>query len=85
MRCLGLSQDDKTTKSPEQLIYTQIKERQNEDYLPSMQIDGTIEFKPQGILSDVIPSSPKKTTSVLMKKELTPPKQEESKHLQMRF
>jgi len=25
-----------------------------------MQIDGTIEFKPQGILSDVLPGSPKK-------------------------
>jgi hypothetical protein len=45
-------------------ILIQIKERKNKDYLPSMQIDGTIEFKPSGIMSDILPYSPKKIENV---------------------
>jgi hypothetical protein len=41
---------------------TQIKQRQNKDYLPAMQLDGTVEFKPPGIISDVLPMSPSKPT-----------------------
>ena len=42
----------------DKILMQRIKERQNADYLPAMQIDGTIEFKPAGGMSDIIPSSP---------------------------
>jgi len=38
-----------------------------------MQIDGTIEFKPQGVLSDVLPNSPKKIETSKLNKQLPQP------------
>lgn len=57
MRELGIKSDMNPADREYSLI-NQIKERQNKDYLPSLQIDGTIEFKPPGVISDVIPPSP---------------------------
>ena len=59
---LGINQKGNHDKfhSYEYKIIGNIKERSNKDYLPMMQIDGSIEFKPAGILSDVLPSSPTK-------------------------
>lgn len=51
----------------------QIKDRQHKDYLPAQQIDGMIEFKPAGIISDVIPLSPNVQTS------------EDNHYMQMRY
>jgi len=59
LRCLGIGEDK--MKSPQYPIFAMIKERMNKDYLPMLQLDGTVEFKPQGVMSDIIaPGSPAK-------------------------
>lgn len=56
LRELGITDNN----HPDYNLINQIKQRQNRDYLPALQIDGTVEFKPPGVISDVIPPSPKK-------------------------
>ena len=47
MKELNVNMDStKGRQENDHFMINQIKERQNRDYLPTMQIDGTIEFKP---------------------------------------
>jgi len=55
-------------------LFNSIKQRQSKDYLPMLQIDGTIEFKPSGGIADVITLSPKKPQ----------PQHDETRFMQMR-
>ena len=45
MKCFGVPSEN-VTSSPNYPFVCQVKERMNKDYLPMLQIDGTIEFKP---------------------------------------
>ena len=46
---MDFSQDKDRLVTKDFQLISQIKERQNPDCLPTMQIDGSIEFKPSGI------------------------------------
>jgi len=46
---MDFSQDKDRLVTKDFQLISQIKERQNQDCLPTMQIDGSIEFKPAGI------------------------------------
>ena len=46
---MDFSQDKDRLITKDFQLISQIKERQNPDCLPTMQIDGSIEFKPAGI------------------------------------
>ena len=62
MRELGVK--DQNSHQPELQIFNHVKQRQNKDYLPTMQLDGTVEFKPAGVISDVFPNSPSKNNQI---------------------
>lgn len=65
-----LGETDKAAQRPDAgySVLNQIRQRQNKDYLPAMQLDGTVEFKPPGIISDVLPTSPSKPTAQEVRK-----------------
>jgi len=91
-RALGISDKKKDNKiESDQLIMNQIRQRQNKDYLPTMQLDRTVEFKPYSDISEVLPMSPNKNAppsivpSNKNKFENEQPDNNSNHYLQMRY